>query len=85
MERMIFNMKNNEIYGFNKVVRAVFNRTSDGKEDLKLCRQFREITSMLCQEEVITCGQRDWLNGQMLKETGRCYTGFYVPMLREYK
>lgn len=82
---MVLNMTNNEVYEFSKVVRAVLNRKSDGKEYSKLCRQLREITSMLCQEEIITCGQRDWLNGQMLKETGRCYTGFYVPMLRKYK
>ena len=78
-------MTSKEVYKFSKVLEDVVNRRQDGKEDSELYRHLRTLTRKMCQKGIITHGQRDWLNGQILKETDRCNTGFYIPMLREFK
>ncbi len=76
-------MTNKEVYEFGKVIVATIKNNSDSEVVTKSA--LRGMTRRMCEYEIVTKTQRDWLNGQILKTFDVCKSNHYILSERVYK
>lgn len=72
-----------ETYDFGKVIVATIKNNPGSK--VVTTRALRRMTRKMYEAEIITRAQRDWLNGQIIKEHGVCEANHYISDKRIYK
>lgn len=75
-------MTNKEVYEFGKVIIAIIKNNQNSEVVTK--SSLRNMTRKMCDSEIITRTQRDWLNGQILKMFGVCKSNHYILGKRLY-
>ena len=75
-------MTNKEVYEFGKVIIATIKNNQNSEVVTK--SSLRRKKKKMCQSEIITKTQRDWLNGQILKMFGVCKSNHYILSERVY-
>lgn len=80
-------MKNREVYEFSKVLVKTLVGCNSNKEQFKLYRSYRKMLRIMTRNDLLSCEQRDYIVGALLKVTeyASCYEGFNVLCLRKYK